>query len=289
MKLITTRLAIVALLLPALAARAAAPLVGEEHEITRSYETAQEGSSGSSGSSSGSDTLIERVIAVRDSGIELEFDLAREAGAGEKASNWQFPVRVLSQPGKPMQLINAAELEARVEAWLKAAKWTRTVCGKWIFTWNAFRIECDPQSVLATLEAIDLRSVVLVEGALYREAGAAGAAKLVRSPSARDGITYTAVMEADPQAVRLARAESDVVVGEITQTPVTLEAALGKRAKESVSGTITVTFDADEAGNVRRKTKVTKLETRLADGERESETDTQTIERRPRRSTSAAR
>jgi len=61
-------------------------------------------------------------------------------------------------------------------------------------------------------------------------------------------------------AVRRGRAESDVVVGEIMNKPVSLDAALRERATEIASGTISVEFETDPTGNVRRRTKVTKLE-----------------------------
>ena len=80
--------------------------------------------------------------------------------------------------------------------------------------------------------------------------------------------------------VRRGRAESDVVVGQILNKPTTLEAALGERAKESISGTISVRFDSDQAGNVLRRTKVTTIETRSAEGQLETETATETLERR---------
>ena len=88
-------------------------------------------------------------------------------------------------------------------------------------------------------------------------------------------------MEIDPDAVRRARAESDVAVGETMQKPVTLVAALRERAKESVSGTISVTFDTDSVGNVWRRTKVTKVGITGPDGRYESQTATETVQRRP--------
>jgi hypothetical protein len=87
-------------------------------------------------------------------------------------------------------------------------------------------------------------------------------------------------MPVDPDAIRRARAESDVVVGEIMKKPVSLDAALRERAREIVSGTISVTFETDPAGNVRLRTKVTKLETMEPDGRSETETVTETLERR---------
>jgi hypothetical protein len=87
-------------------------------------------------------------------------------------------------------------------------------------------------------------------------------------------------MPVDPDAIRRARAESDVVVGEIMKKPVSLDAALRERAREIVSGTISVTFETDPTGNVRLRTKVTKLETMEPDGRSETETVTETLERR---------
>ena len=102
---------------------------------------------------------------------------------------------------------------------------------------------------------------------------------LARTAAGPNGATFAVFMEIEPDAVRRARAESDVVDGEIMQKPVTLDAALAVRANESVSGTISVTFDTDSAGNVRRRTKVTKLEIRGSDGLSEKETVTETVER----------
>jgi hypothetical protein len=274
---------IVALLLPANNARGespqSAPKVGEEYEISKRYETSQQTSDGSSGSSRGRDTILERVIGVREGGLELEYDLPKETKAEDRARNWQFPVRVFRPSSGPMQLLNRSELEARVEGWLKAAGWTRAVCGRWIFTWNAFRIECDPQSVIKMVEALDLRSADLREGASYQETEARGPGTLTRKAAGPNGETFAVAMEVDPDAVRRARAESDVAVGEIMQKPVTLDAALRERAKESVSGTISVTFDTDTGGNVRRRTKVTKVEIKGPDGRYERHTATETVER----------
>ena len=274
---------IATLVLPANNARGespqSAPKVGEEFEIEKRYETSQLTTDGS-GSSRGRDTILERVIGVSEGGLELKYDFPKDATAEDRVRNWQFPVRVFRLSSGPMQLRNRPELEARVDGWLKAAGWTRAVCGRWIFTWNAFRIECDPQSVIKTVAALDLRSADLREGAPYQETEARGPGTLTRKAAGPNGATFAVVMEIDPDGVRRARAESDVAVGEIMKQPVTLDAALRERAKESVSGTISVTFDTDSAGNVRRRTKVTKVETKGPDGRSESQTVTETVERR---------
>ena len=116
-----------------------APKVGEEYEISKSYETSQQTSDGSSGSSRGRDGILERVIGVREGGLELEYDLPKDTTAEDRARSWQFPVRVFRPTNGSMQLLNRPELEARVEGWLRAAGWTRAACGRWIFTWNAIR------------------------------------------------------------------------------------------------------------------------------------------------------
>lgn len=253
---------------------------GDEYEISKSYETSERSSDGSTGSSRGRDVILERVIALRDGGLELEYDLPRNATAEERARSWEFPVRVFRPSSGPLQVLNRVELETRLEAWLKAAKLTRAACGQWIFTWNAFRIECDPQSVAETIQAFDLRSTALQDGAPYREADARGPGTLARKAARPDGETFVAILHVDPAAERRRRAEVDVAVGEIMKKPVTLEAALRKRANEDVSGTITTTFDTDRSGEILRRTRVTKLKITTPDGESESRTVTETVERR---------
>jgi hypothetical protein len=87
-------------------------------------------------------------------------------------------------------------------------------------------------------------------------------------------------MPVDPDMVRRTRAESDVILGEIMKKPVSLDTALHDRAAEIVSGTISIVFNTDPDGNVRRRTKVTKLEIKHPDGRTETQSVTETIERR---------
>jgi hypothetical protein len=256
------------------------PKAGDEYEIRKSYETSEQSSDGGSSSSSGHDTLLERVIDVRADGKVLEFDLSKNATAQDRGREWKFPARVFKPLTGSMRLLNRAALEARLEKWLKAAKWTRDICGHWIFTWNAFQIDCEPQTVIEIVESYDLTSTDLSEGASYQTSGARGPGTLSRKSIGPDGATFAAVMEIDPEAVRRARAESDVAAGEIMQKPVTFEAALRERAKETVSGKISVTFQTDAAGRVRRRVKVTKLQMKSPDGRSENRTATETLERR---------
>lgn len=256
-------------------------VVGDQHEIIVSYETSQQGSDGSSGSSNGRDATLERVVAVSDLGTELEFDLPQDATAEERARVWQYPARVLQTSTGIMQLLNRSELEGRVDKWLASAGLTREMCGRWIFTWNAFRIECDPNSIIADLEAINLLAVDLHEGAMHRHPEALGSAPLFRTSDRAGGSTYSVKLDVDVDAVRRSRAEGDVAVGEILQQPVTLENALQKRSEETVTGTVEITFDVDAKGNPTRRTVVTTLETVKSDGVRETDRRTVTVERRP--------
>lgn len=253
----------------------------DTYELQVNRESVGDSSDGSTSSSTDRDTIVERVVAVREDGLELEYDLPKEADAKARAADWQFPARVFKPRSGPTQLLNRAELEMRIDAWLKAAKWTREACGRWIFTWNAFRIECDPQSVLKTIEAFDLRSVDLRDGAPYQEKRAVGPAPLIRKAVGQGSATFIAELKIDCEAVRRERAESDVIIGEIMKEPVTLEAALQKRATEAIAGTISVTFDADSTGNARQRSRIAKVETKSANGVVETETVTETLERRP--------
>jgi hypothetical protein len=284
MKLNGLRGMLAALLLLASAAHAGTPLpapqIGDTYEITLTRDSAQQGSHGSSGSTHDKDMIIERITGLRRDGLELQYDLPNTATAEERARDWQFPAEIFKPFGGPAQLLNGSELDARIDSWLKAASLSRGACGHWIFTWNAFRIECDPQSVLKTVQSYDLRSVDLHEGAAYQDSEASSPGKLARKAGGIDGETFAAEMPVDSDTVRRARAESDFVVGEIMKKPVSLEAALHERAAEIVSGTISVVFDTDPDGNVRRRTKVTKLDIKRPDGRTETQSVTETLERR---------
>jgi hypothetical protein len=269
-----------AILFASINAYARSSLVGDEVEIRKSYETSNVISDGSSsGNSSGHDSLLERVVAIREDGRELVYDLPKSATKEDRARNWQFPAHVFQPNHGSIMLLNQGDLEARLATWLKMAGWDRSVCGQWIFTWNAFRIDCDPQSVIDTINAFDLRVSELSEGAFYSDANATEPAKLVRTTSEARAVTFTVELKVDPDVVRRGRAESDVVVGEIVKKPVLLEAALRERLKEDISGTVSVTFDVDDAGQVRRRVRVIRLKTKRLDGSTETESNTETVER----------
>jgi hypothetical protein len=275
---------IAALLFPATVASAdtprPTPQVGDVYELTMIRETVSTSSNRSSGRSHTRNAMVERVIELRADGLVLEYDLPNDVTADVRARNWQFPIRVFKPFRGPVQLLNVPEIEARIDRWLKAGGIPRSACGHWIFTWNAFRIECDPQSVISTVGLVDLNFVDLREGAPYGETGAHGTGTLTRKSSGPDGAVFTVELPVDPDAVRRARAESDVAVGEIMRKPVTLDEAIRNRARDTVSGTVSVTFETDSTGSVRRRTRVTTLDIKGSDGRSGAETITETLDRR---------
>lgn len=253
---------------------------GDTYELVSVHDTQTE-SEGSTGSTHDQDSLQERVIAVRDGGLILEYDLPPGTSEDDRARNWQFPVRVLKPANGPMQLLNEAELAARVDKWLAWGGLTRAACGHWGFSWTAYRIECDPKSVIRLLETYDLRPGELRDGAPFRDPGARAAAALVRTQDSSGRAIFKVELAIDPETVRRERAETDVAVAEINRKPVTLETALQAHAKEQIAGTITITFLTDAAGQVRRRTRLTRTTITPPGGRTETQTSTETLERRP--------
>lgn len=253
--------------------------VGDKYEIAlkRTTETSGDGSSGNSNSRY---TLIEKVVALRADGVELEFDLPADTPLEDRARDWRFPVRVLKQAGRPLELLNRRQLQDRVQSWL--VKWDvpKESCGQWVFTWTAIKIECDPDSILAVLKPFDLRYDDLREGALYSEPNALEPSRLRVEISSSGRRIYVAKMSIDPDAVRQMRAEAAVVVAQILgEDAVTFESALQQLSTARISGTITTKFEIDEAGRVTGRTRVTNINTIAESGVTESEIVTETLTR----------
>ncbi|WP_179640925.1 hypothetical protein [Sphingomonas guangdongensis] len=254
------------------------PQVGDRYELIRSYTT--ESRTGATGRSSarGSDTIEERVTAVTPEGVELVYDLPAGADAAARARTWELPARVRRGRNGTLTLMNAGELEQRLTTWLTAAKMDRSMCGKLIFTWNAFRIECDPQSVLAEIASYDPADALPIDGTDFSDPDALAPVPLVAQA---DGRSLVATLAPDPVKVRRARAETDMAVAEITQAPISLDAALAAHARDQVAGTITVTLQRGAGGAITRRTRVETLTITAADGTVERSSGTRTRERRP--------
>ena len=254
--------------------------IGTRTEIRQTYETSSRRGDESSGSSSGHTTLVERVIAERDGGLELEFDLPSATPPEDRAREWQFPARVFRSADGSLTLLDRAALESRLAVWLKTAKIDRRACGSWYFTWNAFKVECDPNSVLETIGGYDIRASNLVEGQRYGATNATGTGLLRMVKSLPNAISLAVDLELNADEYRRKQAESDVVVAQVTGQKLTLEEARKKRADDKVSGTVEIQIDLDAASQkVTRRTTLTRVEVRS--GERvEVETSKVIVERR---------
>lgn len=249
---------------------------GDRFEIVRSYRNYEKTNGTDSGNSSGHDTLVERIVALRDGGVELEYDVP----TGEERREWQFPVRVFKPASGPMLLLNEAELAARVDPWLAKANWTREICGQWIFTWSAFKIECDPQSALDSVSGFSLWQDDLRAGAPFTIEYMFGSPHFELVTADANGSSYVVTVNLDPDQLRLRQAGRDVVVGQILGKPITQEEALKKYASEQFSGTVTVRFAVTASGLVIRRTDQFETRTVKANGDIETHKGTTIIERR---------
>lgn len=274
--------AIMLVLQPASAAaqgEARGPQPGDRVEIR--WESRSSFNAGDSeGNSQSWNVYVERVIAVSEAGVVLEFDLPPDTSAEDRARTWRFPVRVLRPPGGPLQLLNRAELEARVIRWLARANWTREVCGRWIFTWTETKIECDPQAVVETIAAIDLPAVELGDGVEYRDRLARAPGLLRRETRGSGTGRFVVDLEIDPEAALRQRAEADAVVREIMGDGAELRAAQEARSADRISGTMRVTFETDAQGLPRQRTRIVELRIEGRNGRSETTTTTETVTRR---------
>lgn len=239
--------------------------VGDVYELTLRNTRQSSTSDGSRGTSSSGGVLIERVVAIRSDGLELEFDLPADATAEDRARNWQWPVQVLWRPDGGTQLLNTDELEARITIWLTAMNIPREACGQWGFTWTAYKIECDPYSVLDTIKAYDLRTPL--DGAGIGAASADGASITVETP-------------VDEAEVLRDLAEADAIISRLSGDDPEAAADRVDRAVVQASGTRTVTRESDAAGRPLRQVERVQLETVTASAVTETSTTTQTVTRR---------
>ncbi|TPG22282.1 hypothetical protein EAH87_00195 [Sphingomonas koreensis] len=264
--------------LVATAAATAGSRVGEAFQITTDREMEQHGNRVGSqrGTSTDRDSYVERVAAVRPDGVVLEYDLPENANPDDRSSNWQFPFQVLKAPDGTIRLLNAPELATRIDRWLKAAGMSRAACGKLVFTWNAFRIDCDPQSTIRWLAAVALPDR-LEAGTTFSDPDARTSTTLRQASADR----LVATLPIDPAALRRQRAQTDVAVAELMHKALTLDAALKAHEAETVTGTIEITFDLDSVGRAHRRTRVKTVQIAWPNGRIDTQTVTDTLMRTP--------
>lgn len=266
------------LLLQAIGTQAAPSQTGDQpgdvYGIRLIQDTASSTNDHSSGSSHDGWEFVERVIALRDGGVELEFDLPADVPSQQRQQAWKFPARVLLASGGTLILLNGAEAEARLKAWLgdKAG----ALCGHWAFGWTAQYFDCDPKSVLGELKPY-LRPGELHEGAAYQEEGTRGPTHLRAVSSDSNRATLVAELEIDPDTIRRQHAARDVAVAEMMhRAPLTLEAALAAHANDRISGTLVVKFETGADARATRRTSVSEIDVESQDGAREHEHTVQT-------------
>lgn len=260
------------------AATARSPRAGDAYAIATDRETEQHGNGAESPQSTSTDrdVYVERVKEVRPEGAVLEYDLPEEATREDRVRVWQFPFRVFKANDGTLSLLGGPELQARVDRWLRAAALPRTACGRLIFTWNAFRIECDPQSVVSWLATITLPERIDAT-ASFTDRDARSPAPLTRQSDGK----LVSTLPIDANVIRRERARMDLGVAELMRKPLTFDEALKAHANEAINGTITVTFDMGNDGEVLRRTRARVIRTASKNGRIDTETLTETLTRTP--------
>ena len=245
-------------------------------------ETRFQRDDGSGGSSRTRAALLERVVTQGLDGIELEYTLPPERARRGAPDAWMFPVRVRKLPGEPAVLLNEIEVAARLEERLDEHPALRELCGRHVLTWRAVHVECDPLSVLDVVATYDLHPGPLRDGMPHEEAGALRPAPLRLDAEGPSGRTYVARLVIDPRHLREAAARTAIAVAQMRgETLPSIEEASAALRDWNHEGHMTVTFETDPAGRVLRSTREAVVQTVEPDGQRETRTTVQTVERRP--------
>ena len=252
---------------------------GDRFRITLFHETESKGENGSSSSSSGGHEYLEEIAAVRADGVERIYDVPPEPESDERLIAWQFPVHVLETNDGGIEVLNRDELEMRRDAWLEAAEIPEEACGTWYFTWNAFQVECDPDAIVETIRAIKIQPDDMLVAALFKHPAAHEPGQLMEGEEKGLGVVLSAHMLLNPDYIHRAEAESDVIVGQLMQEPISFEEAYAKRKAERISGTIDVSLEADADGRVWKRTASITSEKTEVDGNVERSVSTETVER----------
>lgn len=243
--------------------QASAEAAGDLYKLVlKRHSEYQEGDRGS-GSSDDTDVIVVRTIGPQD----FEYDLPSSATRKDREVSWQLPARIRLSIDGSMTLLNVAELEIRRDQFLKTAGWTKETCGRWIFTWNAFKIECDPQSALIIVERFQIQPKVLADGSPFEMKGAIGSVPMKCAHKSAGGQTCAVLLPLDADNARRELAESDVVVGEIIGKPISALDAVKSRAETQITGTIEVIFEADLSGIVGKRTTIVHSEQREPGGQ----------------------
>jgi hypothetical protein len=192
--------------------------------------------------------------------------------------DWEFPATISLLASGEFILQNVDEIAARNAEWRQAAGFPDDACGLWYFTWNAFKVECDPNTVTQSLEAFVLFNDNIDENRKIEEPGTLEPSILTLVTSSP--LTFQAKFDLDPEIIREERAQQDVIVAQMMQREtVTLEDALQERNSEQISGTLTTVWELDDLGRVVKRTRNSIVTIELESGERETLTQKKTTTR----------
>ncbi len=219
----------------------------EQYEIISSYSTESERPRGSS-SSSGSDEFREEVRAGADGCRTRTFDVVDDPEHKRPLEVWRMPVVLRECPGFPQVIANCEEMEARRDAFLAAAKIPHESCGRYYFTWNVFKIECDPDTILETVANIDLGSIRLEDGAVFTLPDTSTSVTLAAVPVAPAGQRiFKGRTTIDPEVLREGAIKTIMVVAEVRGKAVTREEAMAQIVAHQFSGEAEVTLVEEPA------------------------------------------
>lgn len=233
----------------------ASPTAAQDYVLALEYSNSSEGTDGGSSSSSrGSQAIAEQVIAVTGDGIEAEYTIPDDPEKIRGNERWMFPARIRITADGSKTLLNPDELAARNAAWLAEAQWPREMCSRWLFTWTAVQIRCDPEAAVEAVESYGMHPGRIAEGQPFALKGALGPVVLVRTGGADGRSVLTGSGPVDVAYLREGAARTALVVAEITGKTLTLQAAQAQAAAITASGTVSVAFEVDAAGMVWKRT-----------------------------------
>lgn len=242
------------------------PAQTEHYTITTRYSTVFEGGD-SSGSSRGGNAYREEVRTDAEGCRIRIFDIDDADGPKRPLAAWQMPIVLRECPGAAVVIANRDEMLARRDAFLAAMNVTAEVCGSHYFTWNVFRIECDPDESLARLADFDLVSVRLEDGAEYALPGTGTSVTLRRQADGLPGqLVFAGCAVVDPDYMRENAAETIRVVAEVSGEKVTKDEAIAQIAGHQFSGKRTITFVAEPGAGLITATQTGEMREIDADG-----------------------
>ena len=265
------------------AALFSAPATAQDYVLQLEYETETRGDGEEvTSSASGRQPIAERILATTPEGVEAEYTLPFDPEDIRGNERWLFPARIRTAPDGSKTVLNAAELLARVDAWLAEMEWPREVCSRWGFSWTAYQVRCDVEAAVETVETYGMQPGRIAEGQPFALKGALGPVVLVRAGENEGRIVLNGTAPVDPAFIREREALGALVVAEVSGEALTPEQATAKAAAITATGTLTVTFEIDATGLVWRRedrSEITLDGSEFSDGTTRSR---QTVTRLPR-------